>query len=84
MALKKRVSASETVTKTSPATPIAYASARRANGGNVVDSSLGREFAPAFVRPNLAASDPGRAGPDPLPAGAVGPPTDPAYHSQTT
>src|SRR5471030_1030961 len=44
VALKNNVSASETVTNTSPATPIAYASASRANGGNVVDSSLGRAF----------------------------------------
>ena len=44
VALKNSVSASETVTNTSPATPIAYASASRANGGNVVDSSLGRAF----------------------------------------
>ena len=44
VALKNSVSASDTVTKTSPATPIAYASASLANGGNVVDSSLGRAF----------------------------------------
>ena len=63
VALKNRVSASDTVTNTSPATPIAYASASRANGGNVVDSSLGRAF---VVTTYPAASLPARPGPRPL------------------
>ena len=42
VASKKSESASETVTKTSPATPTACASASRANGVNVVDSRRGR------------------------------------------
>ncbi len=53
------------MTKTSPATPIAYASASRANGGNVVDSRRGRAFVTTSYppRPGSIRRCPGVPGP---------------------
>src|SRR5580704_1649749 len=80
VALKNSVSARETVTNTSPATPIAYASARRANGGNVVDSSRGRASVPtrypADLTPCARIVRPAAGGRPPLSADEL-----PAYHS---